>query len=256
MEVVHRCCAGLDVHKAMVMACVRTITQGKISYESRSFETTTKGLLELGDWLEKAGCTHVAMEATGVFWKPVWHLLEDRELELVLANARHIKNVPGRKTDKKDAEWISDLLAHGLIQGSFVPPRHIQEVRDLTRSRKQLVREKARHTQRIQKTLEDANLKLTSVMKDVLGVSGRRILDAIVGGETDAERLADKALLRRMKRSRTEIVEACRGRVTAHHRFLIEMHLKQIDGLDTAIRKIEDRAGEVVGPFDWAEESP
>ncbi len=148
--------------------------------------TTTAGLLALAAWLSEAGCTHVAMEATGVYWKPVWHILEDEEsLTLVLANAQHIRNVPGRKSDRKDAAWIADLLAHGLIRGSFVPPAPIQELRDLTRTRKQLVRESARHTLRLQKTLEDANVKLTRVVTDILGVSGRAILAALIAGETD-----------------------------------------------------------------------
>jgi transposase len=158
MEVLYPSCAGLDVHQASVVACVRIANGARASHEVRTFETTTKGLLALADWLREARCTHVAMESTGVYWKPVWHVLEG-EFELVLANATHIRNVPGRKTDVNDATWIADLLAHGLIRGSFVPPAEVQELRDLTRTRKQLVRELARHTQRIQKTLEDANIR-------------------------------------------------------------------------------------------------
>src|SRR6266481_10130709 len=189
MQVLYPHCAGLDVHKDSVVARIRCVSEPPHD-AVRSFSTTTSALLELNEWLRTYGVTHVAMEATGVYWKPVWHLLEDR-FELVLANAHHIRNVPGRKTDTNDATWIADLLAHGLIRGSFVPPAPIQELRYLTRTRKQLVGEIARHTLRIQKTLEDANLKLTRVMTDILGMSGRAILTALVAGETDPERLAD-----------------------------------------------------------------
>src|SRR6188474_1581683 len=183
MQVLYTRCAGLDVHKDTIVACVRCVSP-PMHQEVRSFGTTTTHLLELADWLAEHGCTHVAMEATGVYWKPVWHVLED-EFELVLANASHIRNVPGRKTDSNDATWIADLLAHGLIRGSFVPPTPIQELRDLTRTRKQLVGEIARHTLRLQTTLEDANLKLTHVVSDLHGVSGRAILTALIAGATD-----------------------------------------------------------------------
>jgi transposase len=189
MKVVNRNCAGLDVHKDEVVACVRRAGRGKSDHEVRRFATVTRGLLELSDWLEASGVTHVAMEATGVYWKPVWHVLEGR-FELVLANAAHIRNVPGRKSDVNDATWIADLMAHGLIRSSFVPPAPIQELRDLTRTRKQLGREIVQHTQRLQKVLEDANIKLSSLITDVLGASGRRILQAIVAGESDPDTLA------------------------------------------------------------------
>lgn len=191
MQVLYPRCAGLDVHKDMVMARVRCVSE-PLHDEVRSFATTTKALLEMADWLMEHAVTHVAMEATGVYWKPIWHLLEEH-FELVLANAQHIKNVPGRKTDANDAAWIADLLAHGLIRSSFVPPAPIQELRDLTRTRKQLVREISQHSLRIQKTLEDANLKLGSVLSDILGGSGRAILAALVAGETEPEKLADLA---------------------------------------------------------------
>jgi transposase len=187
------------------------------------------------------------MEATGVYWKPVWHVLEPH-FTLVLANAMHIRNVPGRKSDVNDATWIADLLAHGLIRSSFVPPAPIQELRDLTRTRKQLVGEIARHTLRIQKTLEDANLKLTRVMTDILGMSGRAILTALVAGETDPQRLAD--LTRgRLKATRADLVDALHGRVTEHHRFMIQLHLTQIDALTAAVATLEGRIGEALGPF-------
>jgi len=163
MEVIHPRCAGLDVHKETVVACVRLVLDGKISRAVRTFETTTSGLLLLLAWLTELGCTHVAMEATGVYWKPVWNILSDGDFELVLANAAHIKNVPGRKTDVSDAAWIADLLAHGLIRSSFVPDHEIQELRELLRTRKQLIRQQTRHIQRLQKTLDGANIKLRSL---------------------------------------------------------------------------------------------
>src|SRR5438034_4459891 len=188
MEVIYPRCAGLDVHKQTVVACARIAGDGAPLQQVRTFPTTTSGLLALADWLESFGVDHVAMEATGVYWKPVWHVLEGH-FELVLANAAHVKNVPGRKTDVNDAMWLADLLAHGLIRASFVPPVAVQELRTLTRTRKQLVRERAQHVQRIQKLLEDANLKLASVVSDVMGKSGRAILDALVAGETDPAKL-------------------------------------------------------------------
>ena len=254
MEVLHPRCAGLDVHSRRVNACVRIAAGRKATAEHREFATTTAGLLELAAWLTEAGCTHVAMEATGVYWKPVWHILEDESsLTLVLANAQHIRNVPGRKSDRNDAAWIADLLAHGLIRGSFVPPAPIQELRDLTRTRKQLVREVARHTQRLQKTLEDANVKLTRVVTDILGVSGRAILAALIAGETDPERLADCTNVR-VKADRADIVAAVHGRVTPHHRFLLDLHLGQIDALRAAVEKLERQADEVLRPFREAAE--
>jgi transposase len=190
MEVLHPRCCGLDVHKETVVACVRLVIDGKAVKEIRTFSTTTAGLLELSEWLTKTNCTHVAMESTGVYWKPVWHILSDGDFELVLANAAHIKNVPGRKTDVKDADWISDLLGHGLIRASFVPDTQTQEMRTLLRTRKQLVREKSSHILRIQKTLEDANIKLDSVISDVIGVSGRKMIKALIAGEMDPATLA------------------------------------------------------------------
>src|SRR5512144_2045283 len=218
MEVLYPRCAGLDVHKDVVVACVRCVSP-PTHREVQSFATTTSGLFALAEWLESHGCTHVAMEATGVYWKPVWHLLEGN-FELVLANAQHIRNVPGRKTDVNDATWIAELLAHGLIRASFVPPTPIQELRDLTRTRKQLVRERSQHTLRIQKVLEDANIKLESVLSSVIGKSGRAMLQAIIDGETSPERLADYAL-GTAKKKRGALVEALRGRITAHHRSML-----------------------------------
>ncbi len=246
MQVLYPRCAGLDVHKDMVMARVRCVSDPPHD-EVRSFGTTTSALLELNDWLAGHAVTHVAMEATGVYWKPIWHLLEEN-FELVLANAQHIKNVPGRKTDVSDATWIADLLAHGLIRSSFVPPAPIQELRDLTRTRKQLVREISQHSLRIQKTLEDANLKLGSVLSDVLGKSGRAILAAVIAGETDPEKLADLAQGNARKK-RVELVEALRGRIRAHHRELLRIHLNLIEALYQALADVDTRVGKTLAPI-------
>ena len=190
MEVLYPHCAGLDVHKDTVVACARHMVNGVVKREVRTFKTTTKDLLALSDWLASEDCTQVAMEATGVYWKPVWHVLSDGDFTLMLANAAHVKNVPGRKTDVNDATWLADLLAHGLIRGSFVPDEQTQEMRSLLRTRKQLVRERSRHVQRLQKTLEDANVKLEGVISDVMGLSGRKMIEALIAGDSDPERLA------------------------------------------------------------------
>jgi transposase len=246
MDILYPRCAGLDVHKDMVMARVRCVSEPRVD-ETRSFATTTGALIELQEWLSSHAVTHVAMEATGVYWKPVWHLLEEH-FELVLANAQHIKNVPGRKTDVNDAAWIADLLAHGLISASFVPPKPIQELRDLTRTRKQLVREVSQHCLRIQKTLEDANIKLGSVLSDVLGHSGRAILNALIAGETDPERLADLARGNARKK-RAELIQALHGRISAHHRRLLKLHLGLIDSLQQALATVDADVGKILAPI-------
>jgi transposase len=189
MDVLYPRCAGLDVHKDTVVAGARLAVEGAAETQVRTFDSTTPGLLALSAWLAQCGCTHVAMEATGVYWKPVWHILADGDFTLILANAAHVKNVPGRKTDVADAVWLAELLAHGLIRASFVPEMPTQEMRSLLRTRKQLVREQAGHVQRIQKTLEDANLKLGSVLTQVMGVSGRSILQALIDGECNPDKL-------------------------------------------------------------------
>jgi transposase len=247
MEVLYPHCAGLDVHQQTVVACARIATEEGVAQQVETFETTTQGLERLRDWLATYGCTHVAMESTGVYWKPVWHVLEG-SFALVLAHAAHIRNVPGRKSDVNDAMWIADLLAHGLIRGSFVPPTPVQELRDLTRTRKQLVREVAQHTQRLQKTLEDANIKITGVISDILGQSGRALLQALIAGETDPERLV-QLTTGRLKAPRAVLVEALRGRVRPHHRFLLKLHLDQIDALQAAVREVEARIGESTEPY-------
>ena len=248
MEVLHPHCAGLDVHKDSVVACVRHMVDGDVTREVRSFKTTTKGLLALSEWLSVEGCAHIVMEATGVYWKPVWHILSDGEFELVLANAAHVKNVPGRKTDVNDATWLAELLAHGLVRGSFVPDEQTQEMRTLLRTRKQLVRERSRHIQRLQKTLEDANIKLDSVISDIMGLSGRRMIEALIAGETDPNALAALAH-RRIKATPAELEAALRGRVTRHHRFLLRLHLQQIDAIDAAIGEINPEVDALVEPF-------
>ena len=248
MEVQYSHCAGLDVHKDTVVACVRHLANGTPRREVRTFKTMTKELLALSDWLASEGCTHIAMEATGVYWKPVWHILSDGDFTLVLANAAHVKNVPGRKTDVNDATWLADLLAHGLIRGSFVPDEQTQEMRTLLRTRKQLVRESSRHVQRLQKTLEDANIKLDSVISDVMGLSGRKMIEALIGGESDPERLAQLAH-RRIKATPEMLREALRGRVTQHHRFLLRLHLQQIDAINAAIEQIDQEVDQRVEPF-------
>src|SRR5580765_3368654 len=247
MEDLYPRCAGLDVHQQTVVACARIASGSTVQQEVRTFGTATADLLVLADWLTAHGCTHVAMESTGIYWKPIWHVL-DGQFDIILANALHIRSVPGRKTDVNDAMWIPDLLAHGLIRSSFVPPAPIHELRDLTRTRRQLVHEVARHVLRIQKTLEDANLKLTQVISDIVGVSGRAILNALIAGETDPDRLVN--LTRgRLKANRADLRDALHGRVTDHHRFMIQLHLTQIDALEHAVATIEARIGDALGPF-------
>src|ERR1700759_747433 len=238
MDVLYPRCAGLDVHKAIIVACVRTMVGAKTTRACRSFETSTTGLQSLLAWLTEQGCTHVAMEATGVFWKPVWNILSDGGFELIVANAAHIKAVPGRKSDVNDATWIADLLACGLIRASFVPAQDFQELRALLRTRTQLTREQTRHIQRLQKTLEEANIKLDSAISDVMGVSGRRMVEALIAGETNPVVLAALAD-RRIKTPREDLVEALRGRVTEHHRFMLRLHLDQHDRVAEAIATVD-----------------
>ena len=246
MQLLYARCAGLDVHARQVVACVRIVVNHTLTYHRLTVATTTRGLLELSDWLTAHEATHVAMEATGVYWKPVWHLL-DGHVALTLANAQHVKNVPGRKNDVNDAQWLADLLAVGLIRSSFVPPAAVQDLRDLTRTRKQLVREIGRHTQRLQKILEDANLKLTETISDIRGQSGRAILRALIAGETDPERLV--ALTRGLQASHTPWVDALHGRVTAHHRFRLQLHLNQVEAIEAGLTTLEQRLQEALEPF-------
>jgi transposase len=250
MDILHRCCAGLDVHKETVVACVRKSVAGQTRQQVRTFRTETNQLLALADWLTDEGVTVVAMESTGVYWKPIWNLLEG-VFELVLVNAEHIKAVPGRKTDVKDSQWICELLQHGLLKPSFVPEKPIRQLRDLTRQRTQLIRQKAQVANRIQKTLEDANVKLGSVASDVLGASGRDMIRAIIKGEQDPLRLAEMAR-QRLRGKIPQLQEALCGEVQDHHRFLLGMLMEQVDFLEGQLEKLTARIAEVL-PRPFAE---
>jgi transposase len=234
MEVIYPCCAGLDVHKKTVVACViLTQKNGQKEQEKRTFGTTTGELLALLAWLQEKGCTQVAMESTGVYWQPVYNILEEH-MEVLLVNARHVKNVPGRKTDVSDAEWLAELLRHGLLRASFVPPREQRHLRDLTRQRSKLVAERAAAVNRVQKVLEDANIKLASVASDVLGASGRAMLEAMIQGQAEPATMAELAR-GRLRNKRQALTQALTGRVQDHHRFLLEQHLIHIDFLEEQI---------------------
>jgi len=237
MDVIYSRCCGLDVHKKTVAACLITSTEGPEPVkEIRTFRTMTADLLALADWLQEAGCTHVAMESTGVYWRPVYNLLEG-QFELLVVNAQHIKAVPGRKTDVKDAAWIAELLRHGLLRGSFIPSKPQRQLRELTRYRSTLVQDHARTLNRLQAVLEDANLKLASVVTDIYGASARAMLAAILAGQRDVEALADLAR-GRLRAKRDQLREALEGRVTAHHSFLLTEHLSMLEYLDEAIARI------------------
>jgi len=251
MEAIHERVAGLDVHKTSVVACVRVRSGRKVRRACRTFETTTAGLQTLLTWLEEERCTHVAMEATGVYWRPVWNILSDGDFELVLANAAHIKNVPGRKTDMNDAMWIADLLACGLIRASFVPDPQMQDLRTLLRTRKQFVREQTRHVQRIHKTLEQGNIKLDAVISDIMGSSGRRMLEAMIEGESNPQVLAALAD-RRLKAKPSELHAALHGRLTETHRFLLRTHLKQWDELEASIVEIDRQVDALIAGMEQA----
>lgn len=249
MDVVYRCCCGIDVHKKSVSAHLlrRGVAGMEDIAETQKFGTTTRELLRLSDWLREARCTHVALESTGVYWKPIFNILE-AEFEVILANAKHIKNVPGRKTDVRDCQWIAQLLQHGLIKASFIPPREIRELRELTRARRRVIQQRSSVVNRIQKTLEDANIKLASVASDVVGRSGWDMLEAIVAGETDAEKLASYAR-RRLKSKRNELIVALEGRVTAHHRFLLKQLMREVVFFDELIEEYDRRIEEQTRPF-------
>jgi len=237
MEIMYARCAGIDIHKRMVMTHARLVEAGRVVREIRESGTFTKELLELRDWLKDRGVTHVAMESTGSYWRPVYNILEG-EFELLVCNARHIKNVPGRKTDVKDAEWIAELLAHGLLKPSFVPEVPQRALRDLTRGRSSLVSERARLANRVQKLLKEANIKLASVATDVLGVSGRAMLASIAAGEDDPRVLARKAK-GRLRAKAQALGEALQGRVRPHQRVLLRELLKQVESLDASIAALE-----------------
>ena len=236
MDVIHERCCGLDIHKKTVVACLIVPGPSGPVKQIRTFGTMTEDLLALADWLAAAGCTVIGMESTGVYWKPIWNLLEGA-YELHLANARHVKAVPGRKTDVKDCEWIADLLRHGLLPTSFVPDRPQRELRELTRYRTSLVQERAAEANRLQKTLEGANIKLGAVATNVLGASGREMLAALVAGQTDAGALAELAK-GRLRDKLPQLERALTGRVGAHQRFLVAAQLAHVDFLDEAIARV------------------
>jgi transposase len=237
MEVLYPRCCGLDIHKKFVVACLLVVDgQGAVQKEVRTFRTLTHELLALGDWLRHAGCTHVVMESTSCYWRPVYNLLEG-QFELVVANAYHIKAVPGRKTDVKDAEWIADLLRHGLLRASFIPSAAQRHLRDLTRYRTTLIEERARVTNRLQMVLEDANVKLASVVTNIRGVSARAILEALIAGETDPALLADLAR-GRLRAKRDLLAQAVVGHFAPHHAFMVTEQLSHLDYLDDAIARV------------------
>ena len=248
MQVVHEKCAGLDVHKKTVVACVITPKdKGGWEKEIRTFSTMTKDLLNLSDWLTSKGCTHVAMESTGEYWRPVFNILEGN-LEVILVNARHIKAVPGRKTDIKDAQWIAELLQHGLLRASFIPPVEQRDLRDLTRHRSNFVRERVNLVNRVQKVLEGANIKLGCVASDVLGVSGRAMLGAIVDGNSSPELMA-KLAQGTLRQKQDLLVEALEGRVRPHHKFILAQLLGIIDGIDETISQFDREIEDYCRPF-------
>jgi transposase len=246
MQVMYERCAGLDVHKKTAVACVLT-PEGQ---EIRTFGTMTAELLALADWLLACGCTHVAIESTGDYWKPVFNILEGT-CEVVLVNAQHVKAVPGRKTDVKDAAWLAELLQHGLLRASFIPPVAQRELRDLTRYRSTFIRERVTLINRVQKLLEDANIKLASVASDIMGVSGRAMLAALLAGYTDPQALADLAK-GRLRTKRELLAQALDGRVKPHHRFVLTELWCQIDGLDETIARFDAQIQAVYGPFEEA----
>ncbi len=249
MDVVFPACCGIDVHQKSLVACVRLVEPGgRVRKEVRTFATTTAALTELARWLETLAVTHVAIESTGVYWKPVWHILEP-SVTLVLVNPRDVAQVPGRKTDVNDAEWIAQLLQCGLLRGSFVPPRPVRELRDLTRSRTTLEQQRAAVLNRIHKVLEDANLKLGTVATDISGVSGRAILQALVDGQTDPATLAELAK-GRLRKKVVSLREAVTGHVTDHHRFLLRRLMSELRFLDEEIAAFNSRIEDVTRPFD------
>ncbi len=251
MEVLHRCCCGMDVHKDSVVACVRRIdAAGRAGDQVRTFGTTTAGLLELGDWLVSEQVPIAAMESTGVYWKPIWNLLEG-QLKLLLVNAHDVKQLPGRKTDVKDSQWLAQLLSCGLLRASFVPERPQRELRDLTRTRTSLLQDKSRVANRLQKILEDANIKLGSVASDVLGASGREMIRALIDGKMSAGQMADLARYR-MRQKIPQLVQALRGEVREHHRFMLGLLLDQVEHLERQVAQLDARIEAVMSPLEKA----
>lgn len=250
MDAILESCAGLDVHQQTVVACVLSgPLDRKPTKVVRTFSTTTTELLALAEWLEESKCSHVAMESTGIYWKPVWNILEASSFELLLANAQRIKNVPGRKTDVKDSEWIAQLLRSGLIEGSFVPPHEIRDLRDLTRYRKKLVYETTQEKNRIHKILQDANIKITSYISDIFGVSGRRILNALVDGERLTEFKLNSMVFGSLKSKIPQLLEALNGNLRLHHQDMIRYSWDHLLYLEKAIERIEKKIDDCLKPY-------
>jgi len=251
MEVLCERCCGLDVHQKSVVACLLTPdAQGRKQRETRTFGTMTAELLQLSDWLQETGCTHVAMESTGVYWKPIYNPLEG-QFELLVVNARHLRTVPGRKTDVSDAEWIAELLQHGLLRASFIPPAPQRELRELTRYRTRLGQERVRVSNQLQKVLASANIKLATVASDVLGVSGKAMVTALAAGREDPQELAQLAR-GQLQQKHAALVQALTGAVRAHHRFLLREHLAHIAYLEEAIERVSAEIAERLRPFEEA----
>lgn len=249
MDVIYERCAGLDVHKKTVVACrIVPTKEGLWEVETRTFKTMTVDLLELADWLRGAGVTHVAMESTGVYWKPIFNILES-EFEVLLVNAQHIKQVPGRKTDTKDAQWIAQLLRHGLLKGSYIPETPQRALRDLVRYRTKLIQQRSSEINRVQKVLEDANIKLGSVVSDVMGASSRDMLNQLMAGQDDPAIMAQLAR-GRMRAKIAELEQALTGRVQTHHQLMLSLHLEHIDDLNAKIERLSEEIERQIVPFD------
>lgn len=251
MEVLHPRCAGLDVHKDIIVACRRRVDGRSVQQDVQSFDATTRGLLELAAWIGEWEITDVVMESTGVYWTPVWNVLEEEGFKLTLVNPQHVKNVPGRKSDVKDAEWLAKLLAHGMVRASFIPPAPQRELRNLVRTLRHFVQDRTQQVQRMQKVLQGCNIKLESALSDITGATGLVILAAIIAGESDPDKLAGLAR-RRIKASRKELAAALDGRATEHSRFLLKLHLDTFKDLQDKICRLEteiDRVLHAQPPF-------
>ncbi|BCG57581.1 IS110 family transposase [Paenibacillus sp. URB8-2] len=244
MEILIERCCGLDVHKKSITACIIT-PKGK---EIRSFETLTRRLVDLVDWIKSERCSHVAMESTGDYWKPIYNLLELEDVKPIVVNAQHIKAVPGRKTDVKDAEWIAKLLRHGLVQGSYIPGREQRELREIIRYRRSIIEERAREVNRLQKVLEGGNIKLSSVASNVLGVSGRNMLEAMIQGESDPSILADFAQ-KKLKAKKEQLKLALEGSLGPHQLLMLEKQLSHIDQLNELITELDEEVERRMTPF-------
>ncbi len=246
MKIFYKCCCGMDVHRSIIKANLRRhgVKGKKDLDEVRTFGTMTRDLLALLDWLKEAGCTHIGMESTGVFWKPIFNVL-GADFDIILVNARHYRAIPGHKTDAKDCRWLGELLQHGLLKASFIPPQPIRELRDLTRQRRRFIQDKASGVNRIHKVLQDANIKLSSVITDIMGKSGLEMLERLIKGETNAVQIAECAR-GKMKSKKEQLVYALEGKVTSHHRFMLSKHMKQIQFLEEMVEEFDQRVDEHV----------